>query len=188
MLRPATPDDLVPTWLVRSHPGVSEWLNSSPSDLDAYRDLFLDPGRIAKTVVIEREGTVIGEVMCALEDAWAQVEVAARASGVQVELGWVIDPAHGGQGLATEAVLEMMRCCFEDLGLRRVTAYCYADNAASWRLMERVGMRREVTTRADLLHRRGTWHDGYGYAMLASEWSAKRSPTTATPSGDRPGS
>ena len=34
--------------------------------------------------------------------------------------------------------------CFVDLGLRRVTANCFADNEASWRLMERLGMRRET--------------------------------------------
>ncbi len=64
----------------------------------------------------------------------------------------------------------LIRLCFEDLALRRVTANCFADNVASWRLMERVGMRREVHTVRDSLHRSGQWLDGLGYALLADEW------------------
>ena len=40
--------------------------------------------------------------------------------------------------------------------------------------MERVGMRREMHTRSDSLHRSGTWLDGYGYAILAEEWRSDR--------------
>ena len=65
---------------------------------------------------------------------------------------------------------ELVRLCFEDLGLRRVTANCFADNEASWRLMERIGMRREPYTVRDSLHRSGEWLDGMGYALLADEW------------------
>jgi RimJ/RimL family protein N-acetyltransferase len=55
-----------------------------------------------------------------------------------------------------------------------VTALCFADNDASWRLMERIGMRREQHTVAESLHRDGAWLDGYGYALLADEWRAER--------------
>jgi RimJ/RimL family protein N-acetyltransferase len=81
-----------------------------------------------------------------------------------------MDPAHGGHGYATEAVAELIRICFEDLGLRRVTALCFADNTASWRLMERLGMRRETHAVRDSLHRSGGWLDGFGYALLADEY------------------
>ncbi len=81
------------------------------------------------------------------EDAWSQREVIDQARGAQAELGWVLDPAYTGSGYATEAVRELLRYCFEDLGVRRVTANCFLDNDASWRLMERVGMRRELHAR-----------------------------------------
>ena len=44
---------------------------------------------------------------------------------------------------------ELLRASFEDLGLRRVTVNCFADNTASWRLMERVAMRRELNVVAE---------------------------------------
>ena len=90
------------------------------------------------------------------------------------ELGWVIHPDHAGQGFGAEAVAELLRICFEDLGLRRVTALCFADNVPSWRLMERLGMRREQHTKQDSLHRNGEWLDGMMYALLADEWRAGR--------------
>lgn len=40
---------------------------------------------------------------------------------------------------------------------------------ASWRLMERLGMRREGWARADALHRDGRWLDSYRYAVLREE-------------------
>jgi RimJ/RimL family protein N-acetyltransferase len=93
---------------------------------------------------------------------------------VQAELGWCLDPSHQGRGYATEAVTALMRLCFEDLGLRRVTANCFADNEESWRLMERLGMRREIHTLRESLHRSGKWMDGMGYALLAEEWRETR--------------
>jgi RimJ/RimL family protein N-acetyltransferase len=88
-----------------------------------------------------------------------------------------LHPDHAGQGYATEAVRELIRLCFEDLGLRRVTANCFADNEASWRLMERLGMRRELHAVHESLHRSGEWLDGYGYALLVDEWRAAQAST-----------
>jgi RimJ/RimL family protein N-acetyltransferase len=112
--------------------------------------------------------------MLAVEDGWAQAEVAEQARGVHAELGWVMNPRHAGHGYASEAVRELIRLCFDELGLRRVAANCFADNEPSWRLMERVGMRREIYSVRDSLHRSGQWMDGMSYALLADEW---RKPT-----------
>jgi RimJ/RimL family protein N-acetyltransferase len=168
-LRPATAADLGPTWRYRRLAAVSRWLIRAPRTAEDYRLQFERPDSLAKTLVIELEGEVIGDLMVTVEDGWAQAEVLEQAQQVQAELGWVLDPGHGGHGYASEAVRELIRICFEDLGLRRVTANCFADNEASWRLMERVGMRREVHTVRESLHRSGRWLDGLGYALLADE-------------------
>ena len=149
---------------------MGQWITRAPASLSEYRAQFEDADALAKTLVVEREGEVIGDLMLAVEDAWAQAEVADQARGVQAELGWVLHPDHAGNGFASEAVRELMRICFEDLGLRRVTANCFADNERSWRLMERLGMRRELSTVRESLHRSGQWLDGLGYALLAEEW------------------
>jgi RimJ/RimL family protein N-acetyltransferase len=169
-LRPATPNDAEAGWTYARLERVNYWLSGAADTFEEYRAVFEKPARLAKTVVVEREGEVIGDLMIAVEDAWAQAEVADQARGVQAELGWVFSPGYTGRGYATEAVRELIRVCFDDLGLRRVTANCFAANEASWRLMERVGMRRELYTIRDSLHRSGEWLDGIGYALLADEW------------------
>jgi RimJ/RimL family protein N-acetyltransferase len=177
-LRPATVDDTDPTWTFRRLESVNEWLTGCPADLDGYRKLFSEPARLATTVVIalghDAAAPIIGDFMLRRDDAWAQLDVADQARDMQAELGWVLDPAHTGHGYATEAVRELLRYCFQDLGVRRVTANCFLDNDTSWRLMERVGMRRELHAIRDSLHKSGRWLDTVGYAMLEDEWSATR--------------
>lgn len=176
VVRPARVEDAEATWVFRRLEQVGRWLTEVPGDRQGYLDAFGDPARLASTLVVELDGRVVGDLMLRVEDAWGQAEVADRARGTRAELAWVLDPGVTGRGYATEAVRELLRISFEDLGIRRVTATCFADNDASWRLMERVGMRRELHAVADALHRSGEWCDTYGYALSAEEWQAAAQP------------
>ena len=173
-LRPATITDADDTWKYRRLESVNEWLTGALPDLEEYRTAFSEPGRLSTTVIVqladEHGGAIVGDFMLRREDAWSQAEVTEQARGAQAELGWVLDPDHTGAGYATEAVRELLRYCFEDLGVHRVVANCFLDNVTSWRLMERVGMRRELHAQQDSLHRSGRWLDTVGYAVLAQEW------------------
>src|SRR5690606_38899718 len=175
-LRPATRADADATWAYRRLDGVSRWLTSRPDDAEEYREHFADPARLAVTAVIQLghdpAGPVIGDLMLRREDAWGQREVEDQAVGTQAEIGWSLHPPHTGHGYATEAVRELLRVAFEDHGLRRVVANCFYDNEPSWRLMERLGMRRETHAVRDSLHRSGEWLDSLAYALLAEEWRA----------------
>jgi RimJ/RimL family protein N-acetyltransferase len=174
-IRRAVEADLEPTWEFRRDERVTRWMTAAPSTIEAYRQRFADPDRLVRTLVVELDAVVIGDLMLAVEDGWAQAEVIDQAREVQAEIGWCIAPEHQGRGYATEAVEALLRICFEDLGLRRVTAHSFADNEASWRLMEKVGMRREIHTLRESLHRSGEWLDGVGYALLADEWRVRAS-------------
>lgn len=168
-LRPATREDLEPTWSFRRLPEVSRWLTRAPKTLEEYREQFLDPDSLSKTLIVELDGQIIGDLMLDVQDGWGQAEVAVDAHASQADLGWVLHPQHAGRGYATEAVRALLKVAFTDLGLRRVTASCFADNGASWRLMERLGMRREAHSVAESLHRSGQWLDSMVYALLADE-------------------
>jgi RimJ/RimL family protein N-acetyltransferase len=176
-LRPAIPEDFKALWHIRRQDSVARWMTSRSTDWDGFVEVMGDEDRLRKTLVIERDDVVIGDLMLAPEDAWAQSEVKDRAKGVQAEIGWCIDPAVEGNGYATEAVVELIRVAFEELGLRRLIANCFADNTPSWRLMERVGMRRELYAVSESLHRSGEWLDGMMYALLADEWRSRPSST-----------
>ncbi|MGN8244581.1 GNAT family N-acetyltransferase [Cellulomonas soli] len=170
LIRPATAADAPAVWRYRRLPEVTEWMTSRPADEPAFVATYLEPDRLARTLLVERAGQVVGDLMVRVEDAWAQTEAVDGARGVQAEIGWSFDPAWHGQGLATEASRRLLALCFDELGLRRVLANCFADNEPSWRLMERLGMRREGAFVAESLHRSGRWLDGYTYAMLRHEW------------------
>ena len=159
-LRPATAGDADPTWRFRRLESVNEWLSGRHEDLAAYRKLFSEPARLATTVICTRndDAPIIGDFMLRREDTWAQ-------------LGWVLDPAYTGHGYAAEAVRELLRHCFQDLGVRRVTAKCFLADETAWRLMECVGMRREQHAVRESLHRSGRWLDTVTYAILRDEWS-----------------
>lgn len=92
----------------------------------------------------------------------------------QGEIGWGFDIAHRGRGLATEAARRLIAFAFEECGFHRIYAGTTADNERSWRLMERLGMRKE----AHFLKAHGPaepggdWIDTVRYAILAEEWTA----------------
>lgn len=56
------------------------------------------------------------------------------------EVGYVINPAYRGNGYAPEALREVLRFGFDELGLYRMEAHFINGNTASRRVMEKVGM------------------------------------------------
>jgi RimJ/RimL family protein N-acetyltransferase len=94
--------------------------------------------------------------------------------GEQVEIGITLAPAAQGCGIATEAVEMLLDHLFGALGKHRVIASVDPRNGPSVRLLERVGMRREAYFVQALLFK-GEWADDVVYAVLASEWAARRS-------------
>ena len=94
------------------------------------------------------------------------------------ELGYVFNARYQGKGYATEAAACLMDHVFGRLGARRVTAMCNPHNTASWRLLERLGMRREGHLIRNIWFKRDEcgepiWVDTYEYAILAEEWNTR---------------
>jgi RimJ/RimL family protein N-acetyltransferase len=173
-IRPATAADLHAVFEIRTLAPVSQWMPDRP---DTYEGFVLRQGKhdaLTRTLVIELDGVVIGDLYLHVTDPWAQAEVADRVTDQQAEIGWVLDPAHQGRGYVTEATRELVRICFEDLGVRRLTASAFNDNAPSLAVMERLGMRRETHGIADSLHRDLGWVDSATFALLVDEWRERQ--------------
>jgi RimJ/RimL family protein N-acetyltransferase len=169
-VRPARAGDAAEIWEWHQHPEVTQWMPRLVNDIDAFSDRF---GRyLDQTVVALQGGRIVASAKIAVQNAWAQDEVATQAASSEAEIGWVLDPAAQGRGLGTELAAELVAICLGDLGLHRVVAICFAENLASARVMEKAGMRREAHYRADSLHRDGHWRDSFSYAILAQEWQA----------------
>ena len=174
LIRPLVADDVPALFAIRSRPEVAQWMSGAPDDYDAFAEAFAAPERADTTLVMLRDDVVIGDLYLRVSDAWGQREVAEQTKATQAEIGWSVDPSYAGQGYATEGAAELVRLCFEGLGLRRVTAGAFADNVASVRVMEKIGMTVEGRGRRDALHRDLGWVDGLNAAVLADEWRAGR--------------
>lgn len=85
------------------------------------------------------------------------------------ELGYEIAPIEWKKGYATEAASAMLSFAFLTLKMQRVWAYCVADNIASARVLEKIGMHRER-----LQHQqewfKGLWWDIAYYGISEGEW------------------
>ncbi|WP_336922396.1 GNAT family N-acetyltransferase [Aquipuribacter sp. SD81] len=61
-----------------------------------------------------------------------------------VEVGWRLAREHWGHGFASEAARESLRFGFTEVGLAEVVSFTATPNERSWRVMERIGLRRVV--------------------------------------------
>ncbi len=85
------------------------------------------------------------------------------------EVGYVLNPAYWGFGLAPEAVSAVLRFGFVDLRLNRIEARYMEGNSRSRRVMEKVGMRYEGTNR-ESMHVKGQYVSIGVCAILRSEY------------------
>lgn len=88
------------------------------------------------------------------------------------DIGYEFAPGYWGHGFATEAAGEIVRFGFEDLGLHRIWSWSVAENVGSWRVMEKLGMRRKGQLHDNEFYK-GRWWDTLIYAILEDEWREK---------------
>ena len=121
-------------------------------------------------VILKDEGKMIGNIF------FKRKEPLKFAT---YELGYIFNRRYWGQGYATEASRRIISYGFEQLSAHRIIANCNQENERSWRLMERLGMRREQAAKKDIFFRyddemRPLWQDSYQYALLAGEYFAAK--------------
>ena len=84
-------------------------------------------------------------------------------------LGYCFSDAAWGRGYATEAARALLRWAFDTLDLNRVQAETDTRNAASARVLEKLGFLREGTLREDCVVN-GEVSDSWVYGLLRREW------------------
>lgn len=170
-LRPLSPADL---------PRIFPWYNDpevvAPFDrfsvdtfegfARAVEEAPRDPASTAPRFLIERsaDGRVLGFVgfyrahpVLALTDIWYVLGEAGER----------------GKGYGRQAVGLLVDYLFATSDLERVGATCDVENAPSYRLLERLGFRREGTIQSALFHH-GRWHDVALYGVTRAQWKPPR--------------
>ena len=172
VLRPYAIGDLDDVYDIQSRPEVARYLLVGARDRDQVRAALEERilatlpdgegGSLSLAVVLPETGTVIGEVV---------LFVRSREHR-QGEIGYVFHPDYGGRGYATEAARVMLWLGFGEFGLHRIVGRIDARNAASARVLDRLGMRREAHFAQNKILQ-GEWSDEVVYAMLEDEWRAR---------------
>ena len=110
-------------------------------DIERYQEHWAKHGFGLWAAEEKESGALIGRVGLAYHRVWPD----------DPEVGWLIDTPWQGQGLATEAGRACVAYGFEELGADRIVSICTPENAASRRVMEKLGFRVWRTIRDEKL-------------------------------------
>lgn len=92
----------------------------------------------------------------------------------RAEIGYILDRRYWGKGLANEALTALLEFAFETLNLHRLEADIEPRNAASVKIIERLGFQREGFLRERWIVS-GEIQDSLFYGLLRSDWENYRS-------------
>ena len=141
------------------------WTDRTPEDAQRFVQLFVDqqheqPRRkFQLAIVLQDTQRLIGN--CGIRKA--------AAAAHEADIGYELAPDEWGHGYATEAARAIVHFGFTELKLHRITAWCVADNAASARVLEKLGLMLEGRLR-EKEYFKDRWWDTLLYAILKDEW------------------
>ncbi len=127
----------------------TEWFDKLHARLD---DIVL--------AIHKKNGDHIGNTGLHLKDRYARVAEQGTVIGKKTE--W-------RQGYATEAKIMIMNYGFKRLGLNRIYVQVFADNIASLRANEKVGLKKEGVLRQHI-YKNGIYNDVVIMSALKEEW------------------
>ncbi len=172
LLRPITADDLDYVHDVQSRSDVTRYLLFDVRNREEARQALLqkmqapppdrEGGSLTLAVVLPATGAVIGDVVLFCRSEQHR----------QGEIGYIFHPDCAGRGYATEAARALLGLAFAEFGLHRITGRIDARNAASARVLQRLGMRLEAHF-AQNEFIKGEWTDEIVYAILDHEWKPR---------------
>lgn len=137
------------------HPNVEHTRNY----IDYLQDRYRDGKYYDWAVILKNSGKMIGTC------GFSSISPEHRSA----EVGYVLNPAFRGQGIAGEALSAVLDFAFRKMALNRVEAKCVEENASSERVMQKVGMTFEGIARSALLVK-GEFKNIKIYSMLRSEY------------------
>jgi [ribosomal protein S5]-alanine N-acetyltransferase len=166
-LRPFGPADAEAIFALQSNRRVMRYWDSPPWSEPAQAERF-----IATCGQMEQEASgarlAIERIDKAILIGWCslfRLNREFRSAGI----GYCLEEAAWGQGLATEAAGALVQWAFETLDLNRIQADLDTRNLASARVLEKLDFVREGTLREDCIVD-GEVSDSWVYSLLRREW------------------
>jgi [ribosomal protein S5]-alanine N-acetyltransferase len=146
----------------------NSWTHRTESDICKFIQMFIGEQKeqprtkFQLAIILKEENQLIGNCGIRINDLEMR----------EANIGYELNTQYWGQGYATEAAQAVVKLGFEELGMHRIWSWCVAQNLASVRVLEKIGMRREGHLREKELIK-GRWYDNFLYAILDHEWKAK---------------
>lgn len=146
----------------------NEWTSRTADEVRQFLGIFLNQQRqiprikFQFAVTLKSTGQLIGN--CGVRRDSPETR--------EGDMGYELDPRFWGKGYATEAARTVLSFGFSHMHLHRVTAWCIADNVASARVLEKLGMRLEKRTQ-DHQYFKDRWWDTLSYAISYEEWQMR---------------
>jgi ribosomal-protein-alanine N-acetyltransferase len=135
--------------------------------------------------VMEWDGEVVGQL-----NVWG----IARGSLASATIGYWVSERFAGRNITPIAVALATDVCFRELRIHRMEICIRPENAASLRVVQKLGFRYEGLRRR-YIHIDGDWRDHYAFALVREDvyegvlqrWLAGRAPqdAAAIPPADR---
>ena len=144
------------------------WSRRTEQDVRAFVRMFINWSeeqprkKFQLAIILKEENRLIGNCGIRMKTPHAR----------EADLGYELDPRYWGCGYATEAASAFLAFGFRELGLHRIWAWCIAENLASARVLEKIGMQQEGRLRENEWMK-GRWWDTLLYAILEHEWQAQ---------------
>ena len=145
LLRQWRDDDLDALAAIDADPEVMRWIGDgsvrdrtqTQAAIERFRAAWADRGY--GHFAAQEQGVLVGWVGLAVPTFLPEILPA-------VEIGWRLSRSAWGRGLATEGAQAVLAFAFDDVGLDRVVSVCHAQNAASERVMTKLGMHKDRDT------------------------------------------
>lgn len=172
LLRPYLPTDLEPLHAFASDPRISAFVEWGPNSRQDSRDFLaschaeeMAAPRAAYTFAVAVHAGLPMDAAGPDQGApFGSVGLTLDQDGRTGEVGYVIAAERRGCGYATEAAAAVVRLGFDTLGLARLRATCRPENAASARVLEKLGMSLQGRlVRHKLI--RGRWKDSLLFSI-----------------------
>ena len=128
--------------------------------ISTHADSFRQGTEVTLAITLKLDRPVIGSVA-----------LTVNKNHRRGELGYMVAREHWNRGYCTEATRALVGYGFRALGLNRIQAMHFPRNAASGRVMQKLGMTREGLLRQHVCNR-GTYEGLVLYSIIRKEFDA----------------
>jgi ribosomal-protein-alanine N-acetyltransferase len=145
--KPVTEDAVSIFEQYAQNPEVTKYISWQPHKFVRETNEFIN-----RCISVWTDGSAFPYVLIRQEDAQLIGMIEIRINQYKADLGYVLARSEWGKGYMTEAVQALTNWALGQNEIYRVWAVCDVENAASARVMEKVGMHREGVLKRWLIH------------------------------------